>query len=71
MVVNMLMYGCVALVWYQDECDDLEIRQNCIGRWLWDVGNVINEHICGAFSRNGSNVAKHKDIQFCDFFCLC
>ena len=28
MVVNKLMYGCGALVWYQHECDDLEIRQN-------------------------------------------
>ena len=24
MVVNWLMYGCGALVWYQHECDDLE-----------------------------------------------
>ena len=45
MVVNRLMYGCGALVWYQHECDDLEIRQNGMGRWLWDVGNVINELI--------------------------
>ena len=46
-VVNKRMYGCGALVWYQHECDDLEIRQNCLGRWLWDVGNVINELIRG------------------------
>ena len=25
MVVNKPMYGCGALVWYQHECDDLEI----------------------------------------------
>ena len=25
------MYGCEALVWYQHECDDLEIRQNGMG----------------------------------------
>ena len=24
MVVNRLMYGCGALVWYQHECDDLD-----------------------------------------------
>ena len=45
MLVNKLMYGCGALVWYQHECDDLEIRQNGMGRWLWDVGNVRNELI--------------------------
>ena len=43
MVVNKLMYG--ALAWYQHECDDLEVRQNGMGRWLWDVGNVRNELI--------------------------
>ena len=45
MVVNRLMYGCGALVWYQHECDDLEIRQNGMGQWFWDVGNVSNELI--------------------------
>ena len=36
MVVNKLMYGCGALVWYQHECDDLEIQQNgmvALGCW--------------------------------------
>ena len=47
MVVNKLMYGCGALVWYQYECDDLEVRQNGMGRCLWDVGNVRNELIRG------------------------
>ena len=49
MVVNRLMYGCGALyiVWYQHECDDLEIRQNGMGWWFWDVGNVRNELIRG------------------------
>ena len=32
MVVNKLMYGCGALALYQHECDDLEIRQNEMGR---------------------------------------
>ena len=32
MVVNKLMYGCGALAWYQKERDDLEIRQNGMGR---------------------------------------
>ena len=32
MVINKLMYGCGALAWYQHECDDLEIRQNSMGR---------------------------------------
>ena len=46
MVVNRLMYGCGALVWYQHECD-LEIRQNGMGQWFWVVGNVRNELIRG------------------------
>ena len=45
MVVNKLMHGCGALVWYEHEYDDLEIQQNGMGRWLWDVGNVRNELI--------------------------
>ena len=24
-VINKLLYGCVSLAWYQQECDDLEI----------------------------------------------
>ena len=47
MVVNKMMYGCGALAWNQHECDDLEVRQNGMGRWLWDVGNVRNELIRG------------------------
>ena len=47
MVVNKLMYGCGALPWYQKECDDLEIKQNGISRWLRDVENVRNELIRG------------------------
>ena len=47
MVVNRPMYGCGALAWYQHECDDLEVRQNGMGRWLWDVVNVRNELIRG------------------------
>ena len=47
MVVNKLLYECGALVWYQHECGDLEIRQNCMGRWLCGVGNVGNELIRG------------------------
>ena len=41
MVVNKMMYGCGALAWNQHECDDLEVRQNGMGRWLWDVGNEL------------------------------
>ena len=41
------MYGCGALAWYQHECNDLEVRHNGMGRWLWDVGNVKNELIRG------------------------
>ena len=37
MIVNKLMYGCGALAWYQRECDDLEVIQNGVGRWLWEV----------------------------------
>ena len=47
MVVNKIMYRCGALTWYQHECDDLEVRQNGMGKWLWDVGNVRNELIRG------------------------
>ena len=47
MAVNRLMYGCGTLVWYQHECDDLETRQNGMGRWLCNVGNVRNELIRG------------------------
>ena len=38
MVVNKMMYGCGALAWNQHECDDLEGRQNGMGRWLWGCG---------------------------------
>ena len=41
MVVNKQMYGCGAIVWYQHECYDLEIRKNGMGRWLWVVRNVL------------------------------
>ena len=27
-IVSKLLYGCVALVWYLRECDDLEMMQN-------------------------------------------
>ena len=45
MVVNKLMYECGVLAWYQHKCDDLEVMQNGMGRWLWDVGRVRNELI--------------------------
>ena len=38
LVVNKLMYGAGALVWKQSECDDLDVLQNDIGRWMWNVG---------------------------------
>ena len=47
MVVNKLMYGFGALMWDQLEYGDLEIRQNGMRRWLWDVVNVRNELIRG------------------------
>ena len=47
MVFNKLMYGCGALVWYQQECDDLRIKYNGMGRWLWDMVNVRNQLIRG------------------------
>ena len=43
MIVSKLMYGCGALAWYQRECNDLEVIQNGLGRWLWEVGKVRNE----------------------------
>ena len=45
MVVNMMMYGCAALVWSQHQCNDLEVKQNEIGRWLWDAMNVSKDWI--------------------------
>ena len=47
MVVNKQIYGCGALAWYQKECDDLEVRQNGMGRWLWDVGCGMWDVGCG------------------------
>lgn len=46
-IVNKLMYGCGALAWYQSECDDLEVMQNTMGRWLWKVSNIRNELVRG------------------------
>ena len=43
--MNTLMYGCGSLVWSQNECNDLEVKQNEMGRWLRDVANVKNELI--------------------------
>ena len=42
LVANKLMYGCGAVVWSQKECTDVEVKQNGMGRWLWDVVNVKN-----------------------------
>ena len=47
LVVNKLMYGCGALVWSQNECNDLEVKHNEMERWLCDVMNVNNELIRG------------------------
>ena len=47
MIVSKLMYGCVPLAWYQRECDDLEVIQNCFGRLLWEVGEVRNKLMRG------------------------
>ena len=48
MVVSKLMYGAGALAWYQAECDDLEVLQNEMGRWIWGVRtNVRNELVRG------------------------
>ena len=42
------MYGAGALAWYQAECDDLEVLQNEMGKWIWGVGiNVRNELVRG------------------------
>ena len=46
--VSKLMYGCRALSWYQTEYDDLEVKQNDMGRRLWtDCPYVRNELIRG------------------------
>ena len=41
-IVNKLRYGCGALVWSQNECNDLKVRQDEMGRWLWDIVKVKN-----------------------------
>ena len=41
------MYGSGALVWLQSEYNALETKQNEMGRWIWDVGNVRNELVRG------------------------
>ena len=56
LVVNKLMYGCGPFVCSQNEFNDLEVKQNEMGRWLWDVVNVKNERIrgetgCNTFQR--------------------
>ena len=43
MVVNKLMYGVGALAWYQKECEDLEVIQNEMGRWIWRVGTHVKK----------------------------
>ncbi len=48
LVVSKLMFSAGALVWYQKECDDLEVMQNDLGRWVWNVGtNVRTELLRG------------------------
>ena len=44
-LVNKLMCGCGALVWSQHKCNDLEVKQNEMGRWLWDVVDAKNKLI--------------------------
>ena len=39
-ITSKLMYGCGGLVWYQCECDDLEVILNGFGSLLWEVGKV-------------------------------
>ena len=29
------------IAWCPHECDDLEVRQNGMGRWIWDVENKL------------------------------
>ena len=47
MVVSKLMYGAGALAWYQAECDDLEVLQNEMGRWIW--GTIGNTRVSVAY----------------------
>ena len=46
-VVSKLMFGCGALAWFQSECNALDVMQNEMGRWLWQLENVRNELIRG------------------------
>ena len=69
-VVNKLMYGCGAIVWFQHECDDLKVRQNGIGSWLWDIGNVRNELIrgetgCSTLNRERGKNNVEMDVESC------
>ena len=45
LVINKFMYGCGAPICSQNYCNDLEMKLNEMGRWLWDVVNVKNELI--------------------------
>ena len=47
LVVHRLVYGCESLEWSQIEFNDMAVKQNEMGRWLWDVVNVKNELIRG------------------------
>ena len=47
LVINKILYGYGALAYYQQECDNLEVRQSGICRWFCDVGNIRSELIKG------------------------
>ena len=54
------MYGCGALVWSQNECNYLNVKQHDMERWLWDVVNVKNELIRG---ENGWSYFNERENQ--------
>ena len=67
MIVSKLMYGAGALAWYQAECDDLDVLQNEMRRWIWGVRtNVRNELVKGetGFSTSQEREAKAMCNQF-------
>ena len=52
------MYG--ALVWYQRECNDLEVIKDGFGSWLWKVEKVRNYLVKG---KVGSSSFAEREVK--------
>ena len=45
LVVNKLMYGAGAMSWCEKECEELEIFQREMGRWLWGCKMYVKNEL--------------------------